>query len=155
MAQEWLKYRYGVFEEHGYPGDERYPHAYLDVVSNMTRVTGCADHSLLEGEWIDSSGAECDPMSSDVTKPDLDCRYRLDSTTSDFSVMFISHLNSVTRVCTAETHDKLAPTRQNRLCHGASVWEVMEQHVDFAGQFYSYQTTEKYVSRSVYLYLDV
>ncbi|ROT77385.1 hypothetical protein C7M84_004000 [Penaeus vannamei] len=25
MAQEWLKYRYGVFEEHGYPGDGR-PH---------------------------------------------------------------------------------------------------------------------------------
>lgn len=53
MAQEWLKYRYGVFEEHGYPGDERYPHAYLDVLSNTTRVTGCTDHDLLQGAWVD------------------------------------------------------------------------------------------------------
>ncbi|XP_047480158.1 mucin-22-like [Penaeus chinensis] len=132
IAQEWLKYRYGVFEEHGYPGDERYPHAYLDVLSNTTRVTGCTDHDLLQGEWVDSTGMECDPLATDVTKPDSDCRYRANSTTSDASMMFLSHLDSVTRVCTSQTHDSLAPTRQNRLCHGASVWDVMGQHVDFA-----------------------
>ncbi|ROT77386.1 putative calcium-activated chloride channel regulator 1-like [Penaeus vannamei] len=81
---------------------------------------------------LGSTGMECDPLAADVTKPDPDCQYRADSTTSDSSMMFLSHLESVTHVCTAQTHDSLAPTRQNRLCHGASVWEVMEQHVDFA-----------------------
>ena len=30
LAHEWAKYRYGVFEEYGYPGDDIYPMFYYD-----------------------------------------------------------------------------------------------------------------------------
>ena len=28
FVHEWAKYRYGVFEEYGYPGDEKFPMFY-------------------------------------------------------------------------------------------------------------------------------
>ena len=31
QAKEWLKYRYGVFDEHGYYNDMDYPLAYCEV----------------------------------------------------------------------------------------------------------------------------
>jgi hypothetical protein len=37
MVREWAKYRYGVFEENGYPGDPLYPsfyRSYLDADSD-------------------------------------------------------------------------------------------------------------------------
>lgn len=52
MTQEWLKYRYGVYEEHGYPGDEVFPHVYLDVMTGEARPTGCTNHQALQGSWV-------------------------------------------------------------------------------------------------------
>ena len=30
FVREWAKFRFGVFEEYGYPGDEQYPLFYWD-----------------------------------------------------------------------------------------------------------------------------
>lgn len=47
MTQLWAQYRYGVFEEHGYPGDSLLPYFYrhpdgYDAVttSNNTIING-------------------------------------------------------------------------------------------------------------------
>ena len=31
VVQEWAKLRWGVFEEHGYPGDQRFPLFFYKV----------------------------------------------------------------------------------------------------------------------------
>lgn len=47
LVQQWAQFRYGVFEEHGYPGDIRLPYFYrhpegYDAVttSNDTEIVG-------------------------------------------------------------------------------------------------------------------
>lgn len=47
IVQEWSKFRYGVFEEHGYPGDDvltyfyRHPDGYDALSSsNDTEIAG-------------------------------------------------------------------------------------------------------------------
>ncbi|KAK7086992.1 hypothetical protein SK128_026654 [Halocaridina rubra] len=133
MAAEWLKYRYGVYEEHGYPGDSLYPHAYLDVSSNQTRPTGCTNHEVLEGTWKNSNGQPCDVTTEDGGL-DPGCRFTIDDTTSDYSIMYITHTSipGVTHVCDAATHDPAIPTRHNILCNGKSIWDIIMQHADFA-----------------------
>ena len=37
FVYEWSRFRYGVFEEHGYPGDPLYPMFYLKQVGNDER----------------------------------------------------------------------------------------------------------------------
>ena len=38
FVHEWSKYRYGVFEEHGYPGDPKYPAFYNKVKQYLCSV---------------------------------------------------------------------------------------------------------------------
>lgn len=47
MVQQWAQFRYGVFEEHGFPGDDLLPYFYshpdgYDAVtcSNTTAIQG-------------------------------------------------------------------------------------------------------------------
>ena len=47
FAHEWAKYRYGVFEEYGYPGDDRYPMFYYDRYGELV-PNYCTD-SVLQG----------------------------------------------------------------------------------------------------------
>ncbi|KAK7079588.1 hypothetical protein SK128_019402 [Halocaridina rubra] len=41
LMAEWAKYRWGVFEERGYPDDPLYPETYLDPVTNNPRPNRC------------------------------------------------------------------------------------------------------------------
>ena len=45
FVHEWAKYRYGVFEEYGYPGDDRYPMFYYDKLG-LTVPNYCTDSRL-------------------------------------------------------------------------------------------------------------
>lgn len=48
------------------------------------------------------------------------------------SVICLSfHCSQDGRFCTNETHNPWAPTPQNVMCGGRSVWEVLEAHPDF------------------------
>ncbi|KAK8379566.1 hypothetical protein O3P69_019480 [Scylla paramamosain] len=57
MAQAWFKYRYGVYEEHGYPGDTLYPLSYLEVTTNSTQPALCTDPAALTGVWLNRSAS--------------------------------------------------------------------------------------------------
>ncbi|XP_045125049.1 calcium-activated chloride channel regulator family member 3-like [Portunus trituberculatus] len=54
MAQAWLQYRYGVYEEHGYPGDTAFPLSYRHLPTNATRPSLCTDWDSLKGGWLDA-----------------------------------------------------------------------------------------------------
>ena len=45
FTHEWAKYRYGVFEEYGYPGDDRYPMFYYDRYGELV-PNYCTDTAL-------------------------------------------------------------------------------------------------------------
>ena len=38
FVHEWAKFRYGLFEEYGYPGDDIYPMFYYDQNLNTPKV---------------------------------------------------------------------------------------------------------------------
>ena len=64
FVHEWSKYRYGVFDEYGYPGDKLYPHYYK--VQNEIVPTGSTDVKI-QGSWktLDSAQLDCDPSQSE------------------------------------------------------------------------------------------
>ncbi|KAG7160017.1 Calcium-activated chloride channel regulator 1-like 8, partial [Homarus americanus] len=78
-------------------------------------------------------GRDCDPNATGELGGDPECRYKVDDIFSDYSMMYLTHVDQVTRLCTKDSHNRLAPTRHNRLCGGESVWEVINRHHDFAG----------------------
>ncbi len=50
LAREWVKYRFGVFEETGFEGDRLYPLHYSEGEEIKTNV-GCSNHTV--GRTID------------------------------------------------------------------------------------------------------
>ena len=44
MLKEWIKFRFGVFEENGFVGDQIYPMAYTEGEEQMSNV-GCTNSS--------------------------------------------------------------------------------------------------------------
>jgi len=54
MAQEWLRLRYGVFEERGFPGDLLYPDSFYNALDNDTvSPTICSDTEKVQFAWLD------------------------------------------------------------------------------------------------------
>jgi len=48
----WATYRWGIFEEHGYIGDYKFPYSYKDLSDDEWKVTGCSDEPI-EGVYLD------------------------------------------------------------------------------------------------------
>jgi hypothetical protein len=67
------------------------------------------------------------------------CFFRPDPTDAETnpkihgSIMSFTNLPNVDKFCNEETHNRDAPTRQNVLCSGRSIWEVITRHPDFQG----------------------
>ena len=62
FVKEWAKLRYGVFDEHGYPGDKLYPNYYK--VQGQFLHSGTSD-SGIKGIWVTEDGAaECEDPAS-------------------------------------------------------------------------------------------
>ena len=47
----WAQYRYGVYEEHGYPGDPRYPPIYYKKDNVTTPLPNACSNVQLNGEY--------------------------------------------------------------------------------------------------------
>ena len=45
LIHEWAHYRYGVFEEYGYPDDTQFPYSYINA-NGERRLTGCNDTEI-------------------------------------------------------------------------------------------------------------
>ena len=59
LLAEWAKFRWGVFEERGIPGDPMYPPQYRDPNTHRYEATACTDGPIHPG------GPECDPTRTD------------------------------------------------------------------------------------------
>jgi hypothetical protein len=58
MVHEWAKLRWGVFEEHGYPGDELFPMFFLKSIwtvngpENKVVINLCANSDIVGYEQV-------------------------------------------------------------------------------------------------------
>merc|ERR1719500_1383184 len=141
IVHEWAKLRWGVFEEFGYPGDERFPMFYFQTTwgpsgqEDVLKPNFCTSTEV-EGEPRDVvTGGDCsnDP---DSGLPDSHCYFfpSVESTVAS-SYMALPFLDSVTDFCDqTETnlHHAEIPTKHNLYCDGRSTWDVIRENSDFA-----------------------
>merc|ERR1711971_216439 len=143
IVHEWAKLRWGVFEEFGYPGDERFPMFYFKTTwgpngqEDVLKPNFCTSTEV-EGESRDVvTGGECsnDP---DSGLPDSRCYFfpRVEGTVAS-SYMALPFLDSVTDFCDqteANLHHAEIPTKHNLYCDGESTWDVIKENLDFANE---------------------
>ncbi|XP_069194169.1 calcium-activated chloride channel regulator 1 [Procambarus clarkii] len=119
LVGEWAKYRWGLFSEAGYPGDQLYLPWYRE--GPRWAATVCTDARVGPPACHPDHAHHC-------TWPPEAHR----NATS--SLLALPHLLQVTKFCDAHTHNREAPTKQNALCDGRSAWEVMREREDFQEQ---------------------
>ncbi|XP_046645406.1 calcium-activated chloride channel regulator 1-like [Daphnia pulicaria] len=137
IVREWARLRYGVFEEHGYTGDESaFPMFYrsasagqqtADLVPNV-----CSDEPV---DFTFDYGCHVDPQTGLY---DSNCTYSFtdqfrpgSSIMSDYRM-----LKSAMHFCDDEEsslhkHNREAPNQHNAVCDTQSVWSVITRHIDF------------------------
>ncbi|CAB4064686.1 CLCA3_4 [Lepeophtheirus salmonis] len=121
LVSEWAKYRYGVFEEHGFPGDPYYPVYYE---RNETLIpSGNTDDRALHGEWKDG----CNPQN------DKNCYFKYSDTSEiKCSLGFVPFLSNVSGFCHKNNNfDSVKSTKQFTLCQGKSSSQIIHDHKDF------------------------
>lgn len=128
FVKEWAKFRYGIFDEHGYSGDLLYPNYYK--WNGHLMPTGTTN-APLNGQWLDGKGRKkCNPQ---VNK---DCYFyplgANDQVTC--SLGNLHYLPSVKRFCSADQILNMGPTKQNVICKGQSALDVILGHEDFLTQ---------------------
>ena len=126
LGHQFVKLRFGVFDEQGYPGDVLYPSHYK--VNGQIYPTG-ATNQVVKGSWLGAGGEEgCAP---DTQK----CFFRADGDNSEVTCSLgqKSNLPSVTGYCKPEELAlPLGPSKQTLLCGGRSILEVIEASQDWA-----------------------
>lgn len=128
FLNEFAKYRYGIFDEFGFPNDNLYPNYFIH--NGEILPTGTTNVNV-RGMWIsDRKKRNCDPTKET-------CHFiptgKNDAVTC--SLGYLPFLPNVNRWCDAESIKKrpLAPTKHNVLCGGKSAQEVILSHGDFSG----------------------
>ena len=124
VVQEWAKLRWGVFEEHGYPGDQTFPLFFYKVfslgnktlelsdcvVSPQTIHTASGERQVLTRNFCTNSplvGREADartggPCAYDeaTSLPEEHCMFYADqATAATASYMALPYLDSVKNFC--------------------------------------------------------
>ncbi|XP_042893169.1 uncharacterized protein LOC122267206 [Penaeus japonicus] len=105
LAKEWAKYRWGVFEEHGYKDDPLYPLTREGSKEGTEELNVC----LNKANWQTST-------SSLLSLADYDSEWYV-----------------ISKFCDSDTH-VFTESRHNNLCRGKSAWEVMHNHADFVNR---------------------
>ncbi|XP_057373421.1 calcium-activated chloride channel regulator 4-like [Daphnia carinata] len=137
FVREWARLRYGVFEEHGYTGDDSsFPTFYrpgsaqqsADMVPNV-----CSNEPV---EFTIDYGCGVDPQTGLY---DSNCVYSFPDTFKPTSSIMSDTrlLPSAAHFCdddpsSLHKHNREAPTKQNAVCDSRSVWSVISNHADFA-----------------------
>ncbi|CAN7988412.1 unnamed protein product, partial [Ixodes hexagonus] len=122
FLQEWVKFRYGVFDELGVAGSKRFPTAYTD--GSMLRPVSHAKN--IDGVLSRRDGSPCG-----VTPTGLvwaDCCLFLDTRNRTLlkTLLMMPYASPVNPISA-----RYLPTKQNALCQRRSTSEVILSHNDF------------------------
>ena len=141
FVHEWAKYRYGVFDEFGYPGDKKYPMFYYksqwtmqgqvnEIAPNFCTNEGLVDYRLEDWKY----GGAC-RYDEKTGLPDSNCFPVLgDGNMVKSSIMAIPYLKGNDQFCDDSEillHQADIPTKHNDMCQGQSTFEVIKNHPDF------------------------
>jgi len=139
-VHEWAKLRWGVYEEHGYPGDEQFPLIFYKTIftadgeRQKKTYNFCTNDMIYGYEQDIKTGGQC--SNGDNGMPDENCMFFVSQQTSaTASYMALPYISSVQNFCdnTEELmHDSDLPNKQNLFCDGQSTWEVILTSPDFA-----------------------
>ena len=134
IVQEWAKYRYGIFDEFGFPGDPIYPNFHK--VDGRIFPTGTSNVPVA-GTWVhpDTGREGCDVEKQlCFFQPTVDS----DRANSNFpvtcSIAYLPFLPNVRGFCPAEqlaSAKSLSPTKHNGICQGTPAITVIEGNDDF------------------------
>ena len=95
FVREWAKYRYGVFDEIGFPGDTQYPNFFYTRDGKIKPTS--AVNSVLTGSWASSDGGDiCASSDGDTI-----CLFRREGENNDVSCGLgsITEIKSVSKCC--------------------------------------------------------
>ncbi|XP_055931789.1 calcium-activated chloride channel regulator 2-like isoform X1 [Argiope bruennichi] len=133
LAREWLKYRYGVFDENGFANDNLYPDYYRIPGSSEIRIAECTNSNVTYNFKKPISGDECDMDSAGDfghcrAHPDAELAINVTS-----SLMYYhKDLLNMEHICGKDghPHHSTARNKQNALCNGQSIWDVIKLSKD-------------------------
>lgn len=155
LLKNWAKFRYGVFDEHGFNGDRLYPlfwstpgedehHNHWKTNGFHSKITSCAASSHANHESIDFTAKDskrqpCSLKMNPMTGlPDefSSCSPEVEGN-EDIISSLMSHptLKNNRFFCNQSTHNPRSPNKHNNLCEGRSVSEVILNHPDFKRHF--------------------
>ncbi|KAK2703994.1 hypothetical protein QYM36_017682, partial [Artemia franciscana] len=133
LIHEWAHFRWGVFEEYGFPGDARFPYFYFppEKTEQVAVYSASAD---LAGVYLKIDGTTCAANDSGIYADD--CRFFPNNdNTASVSLMSFHYLPGVALALQFDDvayHRKSIPSKQNHLCNYQSIWEtMMKNNEDF------------------------
>ncbi|CAL8101953.1 unnamed protein product [Orchesella dallaii] len=137
MVREWVKFRYGVFDENGFAHDEKYPAEFVGTNGKVVPTACHLNRSTCNDPELCGDSATNARVhhhghhhhhhhSHSKSQSSSDEQHLWDT-----SMMSLPLHNSVNEFCDERTHIRTTPTKHNFLCDGKSIWEVMKQHEDF------------------------
>jgi len=142
LIHEFAKLRWGVFEEHGYPGDDKFPMFYqrdqwtAEGQVTVTRPNFCVNGEIKGYEQDIETGAACALSSDGSGLPNANCMfYATQDSSLTSSLMALPYLSTNVNFCDDDEnsfyHNPELPTKQNLYCNGKSTWIVIEDSDDF------------------------
>lgn len=123
---EWSKYKYGVFNEHGFENDERYPRFYGIPGTSEVEITSCLDKDITFKN--DSCLPNINPNSGRL---DINCHPEIQTIENRHSSFMYSSQLKYFCGMNEFVHNSRSPTKHNALCKEKSVWDIISQHEDF------------------------
>ncbi|XP_049518787.1 calcium-activated chloride channel regulator 2-like [Dermacentor silvarum] len=137
FIHEWAHLRYGVFDEHGFLGSEKYPALYCDSEGKV-RANVCSDKIAFTART--PSGEDCSVCKNNAVPQN--CTVEFHQPAGDLvesSIMFMPYVDNVSEFCVGDNseknrHNAFAPNMQNDLCGSKSAWEVISGNDDFEWQ---------------------
>jgi uncharacterized protein YegL len=139
FVHEWAKYRYGVFEEHGYPGDEQFPMFYIKKTqSTYGEVNALSPNFCINTDvkytMGNVNGGNC-LFDEKTGLPDSNCIiFLVGDNGVDSSIMALPFLNGNYQFCENDGtlyHDKMLPSKHNKICSMQSTFSIIQKHNDF------------------------
>ncbi|XP_065292130.1 calcium-activated chloride channel regulator 4-like [Dermacentor albipictus] len=133
FVHEWAHLRYGVFDEYGTRGDDSFPETYC--VDDKVELSSCSENmpftaNLKNGSFCPTD-EECHFGEDCIVTP-----HNGPKTLTESSIMFMPYVKNISYFCESTSrnrrlHNSAATTKQNIMCSGSSVLDVILRSDDF------------------------
>eukprot|EP00090_Calanus_glacialis_P011177 TRINITY_DN19623_c0_g1_i1.p1 TRINITY_DN19623_c0_g1~~TRINITY_DN19623_c0_g1_i1.p1 ORF type:complete len:735 (-),score=111.36 TRINITY_DN19623_c0_g1_i1:65-2011(-) len=137
VLKQWMSYRYGIFEEVGFPMDKTYPSVYCNDTTR--EISSCSNVELKRDNGFVSIRNDADDCKCEKDGPLPYCMFALEHDEQDpfllSSIMGFSQIPTNTGFCDSDYfhHDEEKPTIHNEICEKEPTFDVVLKHNDFDG----------------------